>query len=141
MSGYLGLDIGDKRIGIAYSVSGVLATGVETYVRKSIAADAAYLRQMADRLQVQTVVSGLPRHLNGDAHQQAEKNEILLEAIRRTGLAVEYWDERLSSAAAERVMLEADLSRKKRKQNIDKLAAVIILQNYLDYQNQGGNSQ
>lgn len=137
MNGYLGLDIGDKRIGIAHSASGVLAQGVETYERKSIAADTAYLSSLAKRLGVDIIVSGLPRHLNGEAHQQAAKNEILLEAIREVGFTVEYWDERFSSAAAERVMLEADLSRKKRKQNIDKLAAVIILQNYLDYKMKG----
>lgn len=137
MNGYLGLDIGDKRIGIAYSASGVLAQGIETYERKTIAADAAYIYSLAKRFGANIIVSGLPRHLNGDEHHQAAKNEVLLEAIRGTGLTVEYWDERFSSAAAERVMLEADISRKKRKQNIDKLAAVIILQNYLDYKTRG----
>ena len=134
---YLGLDIGDKRIGIAISYSGIMASGVETYNRISLTRDTEYLLAMIRDNGIDTVVAGLPRHLNGDEHVQAEKNELIVNALRENGVTVDYFDERLTSQAAERAMLEADLSRKKRKENIDKLAAVIILQNYLDKKNGG----
>ena len=76
--------------------------------------------------------------LNGDHHVQEDKNELLLSRLRQKGLEVILWDERFSSLSAERVLLEADVSRKKRKGVIDKMAAVIILQNYLDSINLGG---
>jgi len=136
---YLGLDVGDRRIGIAVSTGGILAGGVETFVRRTLAADTEYLSAMAEKYKADVIVSGLPKHLNGSEHEQAAKNEILLEELRKRGHKIDYWDERFSSKAAEMTMLEADLSRKKRKENIDKLAAVIILQNYLDFHNRGGN--
>lgn len=129
---YLGLDIGDKRIGISVSTSGIFASGVETYQRVSLTKDCLHILDLVKKYNVDIIVAGLPKHLNGDEHQQAEKNEVLCDALRGHGCKIEYFDERLTSAAAERAMLEADLSRKKRKENIDKLAAVIILQDYLD---------
>ena len=87
---------------------------------------------MARAYGAQTIVAGLPSHLDGGEHEQAAKNEILLKKLRELGFEILYFDERLTSVAAETYMLEADLSRKKRKQNIDKLAAQIILQNFLD---------
>lgn len=134
---YLGLDIGDKRIGISLSTSGILASGVETYTRVSLKHDCQYIMDIIKANKVDVVVAGLPKHLNGDAHEQAEKNEVLCNALREQGVIIEYFDERLTSSCAEKAMLEADLSRKKRKENIDKLAAVIILQDYLDFKNGG----
>ncbi len=134
---YLGLDIGDRRIGISVSHSGIMANGVETYTRTKFSSDVEHIVSLAIKYGIDTVVAGLPKHLNGDSHEQAEKNEVLLTALREKGLSVEYMDERLTSSAAEKAMLEADLSRKKRKENIDKLAAVIILQDYLDRKNGG----
>lgn len=134
---YLGLDIGDKRIGIAVSTSGILAGGVETYARTSLKNDVLHICELAKAYKVDVIVAGLPKHLNGQEHQQAEKNEELCKALREEGFQIEYMDERLTSAAADKIMLEADLSRKKRKQNIDKLAAVIILQDYLDCKKNG----
>jgi len=134
---YLGLDIGDKRIGIALSTSGLLANGMETYSRTSLENDVNHIMEYIIKYKVDIVVAGLPKHLNGDKHEQAEKNEVLCNALREKGAKIEYMDERLTSAAADKAMLEADLSRKKRKQNIDKLAAVIILQDYLDRRNGG----
>lgn len=134
---YLGLDIGDKRIGISLSTSGILASGVETYNRVSLKSDCQHILDLIDKNKVDIVVVGLPKHLNGDAHEQAEKNEVLCDALREYGIKIEYFDERLTSSCAEKAMLEADLSRKKRKENIDKLAAVIILQDYLDLKNGG----
>lgn len=134
---YLGLDIGDRRIGISVSTSGILAGGVETYNRTTLKNDCEHILNLINKYKVDIVVAGMPKHLNGDTHQQAEKNEVLCNALREKGIKIEYFDERLTSAAAERAMLEADLSRKKRKENIDKLAAVIILQDYLDLKNGG----
>ncbi len=132
---YLGLDIGDRRIGIAVSTGGILAGGLETYTRTSLKNDVLHIITLVKMYQADKIIVGLPKHLNGQEHVQAEKNEELCCALRAEGCRIEYMDERLTSAAAERVMLEADLSRKKRKQNIDKLAAVIILQDYLDRKN------
>ncbi len=132
---YLGLDIGDRRIGIAVSTGGILAGGLETYTRTSLKNDVLHIIMLVKMYQADRIIVGLPKHLNGQEHVQAEKNEELCCALRAEGCRIEYMDERLTSAAAERVMLEADLSRKKRKQNIDKLAAVIILQDYLDRKN------
>ena len=129
---YLGLDIGDKRIGISLSTSGIFASGVETYQRVSLTKDCQHIVELCQKNKVDIIVAGLPKHLNGDKHEQAEKNEVLCDALRAQGYKIEYFDERLTSSAAEKAMLEADLSRKKRKENIDKLAAVIILQDYLD---------
>ncbi len=134
---YLGLDIGDRRIGISVSTSGILASGVETYNRVSLKHDCLHIMELVKSYKIDIIVAGLPKHLNGDAHEQAEKNETLCDALRECGCVIEYFDERLTSAAAEKAMLEADISRKKRKQNIDKLAAVIILQDYLDSKNGG----
>ena len=134
---YLGLDIGDKRIGISVSTSGIFASGVETYQRVSLKMDCRHILDLIKKYNVDIIVAGLPKHLNGDEHQQAEKNEVLCDDLREQGCKIEYFDERLTSAAAERAMLEADLSKKKRKENIDKLAAVIILQDYLDSKNGG----
>ncbi len=129
---YLGLDIGDRRIGISLSTSGIFASGVETYQRVSLKNDCQHIMDLVKKYSVDIIVAGLPKHLSGDEHEQAQKNEVLCSALREEGCKIEYFDERLTSAAAEKAMLEADLSRKKRKENIDKLAAVIILQDYLD---------
>ena len=134
---YLGLDIGDRRIGIALSTSGIFASGVETYTRVTLTKDVEHILDLVNKNGVDVIVAGLPKHLNGDAHVQAEKNELLCSALREKGCTIEYMDERLTSSAAEKAMLEADLSRKKRKQNIDKLAAVIILQDYIKMKNGG----
>lgn len=134
---YLGLDIGDKRIGIAVSLSGIMASGVETYQRINLKTDCEHIMQLCKKDDVKTIVVGLPKHLDGSHHAQADKNEVLCQALREYGYSIQYFDERLTSCAAENAMLEADLSRKKRKQNIDKLAATIILQDYLDAKNGG----
>ena len=134
---YLGLDIGDKRIGISISLSGLMASGVETYNRTNLKSDCEYISLLCQKNSVDVIVAGLPKHLDGSHHQQADKNEVLCQALRELGHRIEYFDERLTSSAAENAMLEADISRKKRKQNIDKLAATIILQDYLDSKNGG----
>ena len=134
----LGLDIGDRRIGIAVSQSGFICSGLETYTRKNLTLDAEHIYDLAVQYNARRIIAGRPVHLNGDHHVQEDKNELLLSRLRQKGLEVILWDERFSSLSAERVLLEADVSRKKRKGVIDKMAAVIILQNYLDSINLGG---
>lgn len=137
-NGCLGLDIGDRRIGIAVSQSGFICSGLETYIRKDLSKDAEYIFNLAVKYNTQRIIAGRPVHLNGEHHVQEDKNELLLSKLRQKGLEIILWDERYSSLSAEQVLLEADVSRKKRKSVIDKMAAVIILQNYLDSINIGG---
>ena len=120
--------MGDRRIGIALSQSGYICTGLETYNRRTLAQDAEYIYNLSVKYEAQKVIAGRPVHLNGEHHI----HELLLSRLRQMGLEVILWDERFSSLSAERVLIEADVSRKKRKDVIDKMAAVIILQNYLD---------
>ena len=129
---YIGLDIGDRRVGIAVSQSGLICSGLETYIRRTLELDADYILKLADEYNVKNIVAGRPMHLNGDHHVQEDKNELLLSRLRERGINIILWDERFSSVSAEKVLLQADVSRRKRKNNIDKMAAVIILQNYLD---------
>ena len=131
----LALDIGERRIGTALSDElGIAAHPLETIQRVSLSKDLKRLKQLAQEHAAEKIVVGLPRNMNGTLGEQAK---IVLEFVERLkkvlpSIPVIMWDERLTSRAAERVLLEADLSRKKRKQKIDQLAAVLILQGYLD---------
>ena len=126
----MGLDIGDKTIGVAVSdIMGITAQGVKTIRRESKKKDIEELKER----QVNKIVSGLPKNMNGTLGPQGEKVLKLCELIKEeTGLEIDFWDERLTTVAAERSLIEGDVSRKKRKKVIDMLAAVIILQGYLD---------
>ena len=131
----MGLDLGEKTIGIAISDALLLtAQGIEVIRRTSEAADLTRLGVLIDQYEVHALVVGWPRHMNGSVGERA----ILAETFAKTlGAAfpaceVVLWDERLSTVAATRSLLEADVSRKKRKQVIDKMAAVHFLQGYLD---------
>ena len=130
----MGLDVGDKRLGIALSDLLMLtAQGKETYQRRELQADLDYLAQTAKENNVVKFVCGLPKNMNGTLGEQAEKTQEFADALsEHTGIPVEFFDERLTSASAHKTLLEADMSRKKRKQVVDKLAAVYILQGYMD---------
>ncbi|MBI4963000.1 MAG: Holliday junction resolvase RuvX [Desulfomonile tiedjei] len=132
----LGLDIGSKRIGIAVSDElGFTAQGIETLVSKGPEADVAHIVKLARQYQALEIVVGVPFNMDGTEGPQAKKVRSLIERIgREVEIPVREWDERLSTVAAERTLLEADMSRAKRRKVIDKLAAVIILQTYLDSQ-------
>ncbi len=136
----LGLDVGHKRIGVALSDElGWTAQPYTTLGRKGLAKDLSALREIVEREGVAEIVVGLPRNMNGSEGPQARKARRFAEEVRRAlGLPVVEWDERLSSVAAERVLIEADVSRKKRRGQVDKLAAVLILQGYLDSDRGGG---
>lgn len=130
----LGLDIGSKRIGIAMSDElGFTAQGMETLISKGDEADIERIALLVQDFGVSEVVVGMPYNMNGTEGPQAQKVKALMERIsKRIAAPVYEWDERLSTAAADRALLEADMSRAKRRKVVDKIAAVLILQGYLD---------
>jgi putative Holliday junction resolvase len=130
----LGLDIGSKRIGVAISDElGFTAQGIETLSCKSPEDDAAAIAKLARKYDVEEIVVGIPYNMDGSEGPQAQKVRATIERIKqRAQVPMSEWDERLSTVAAERVLLEADMSRSKRRKVVDKVAAVIILQGYLD---------
>ena len=137
---WLGLDVGRRRIGIALSDPlGLFAQGYSVLERsQSLSQDLEYLSDVIARETVEEIVIGLPKNMNGTEGPMAEEvRDFGRRLEEKTGLPVIFWDERLTTLAAERTLLEADLSRKKRKQKIDQVAAVFILQNYLDYRRKG----
>jgi putative holliday junction resolvase len=130
----LGLDVGDKTIGISISDPlGFTAQGVTTIKRVSIAKDIAQLKNLCDEYKVDTIVVGLPKNMNGTIGPQSEKVLKFCKIINdNIQVPIKMWDERLTTVAATKAMLEADLSRMKRKKIIDKVASTYILQGYLD---------
>ncbi len=129
----MGLDIGSTTIGVAISDElGITAQGLKTIKRKTTKDAFEELRAIISQYQVKRIVVGLPKHMNGSLGKQAEFVLSWIDELKKNiSLPVEIWDERLSTVEASRTLLEADLSRKKRKGVIDKLAAVLILQGYL----------
>jgi putative holliday junction resolvase len=132
----LGIDYGDVRIGIAVSdLMGWTAQGVETIHRKSEEQDFKRLEELIKQYEVDKIVLGYPKNMNGTIGPRGELSQQFAAILKeKFGLPVILWDERLSTMAAERMLVSADVSRKKRKQVVDKMAAAIILQNYLDSQ-------
>jgi putative Holliday junction resolvase len=130
----LGLDLGDRKLGVAISDPlGMTAQGVTTYERVGDVRDIEWLRGICAEREVTRLVVGLPRNMNGSEGPRAEKSRRFARALHEAlGLPVFLWDERLSTAEAERVLIQADVSRQKRGLVIDKLAAQILLQGYLD---------
>jgi putative holliday junction resolvase len=137
----LALDVGEKRIGLAVSDPlGLTAQGLEVLTRKNLEADLARLTEVAREWGVQKIVVGLPRHMDGRLGSAAPKILELAQTLGEAlGVEVVPWEERLTTAEAERVLIQADVSRRRRRQVIDQLAAVLILQNYLDHQQQQGS--
>lgn len=131
----MGVDLGDKRIGIAISDPlGWTAQGVEVIRRDgNQGREMSRIKELAASYDVERVVVGLPRNMNGTLGERGEKSKVFAEKVGSLlSLPVDLWDERLSTVAAEKALLEADTSRAKRKKVIDKVAAAIILQGYLD---------
>ena len=132
MKKIMGIDIGEKRIGIAVSDSlGYTAQGVETYTRTG-EEDAAYIAAKMKELGASKVVVGLPLNMNGSEGPAAQKVREFADKLTALGVEVDFQDERLTTVSAERMLIEADVSRRKRRQVVDKLAAVYILRAYLD---------
>lgn len=132
----MGLDVGDKTIGVAVSdLMGLTAQGVKTIKRVGKKKDIEALKEIIKERQVNKIVSGLPKNMNGTLGPQGEKVIKFCELLEEeTGIKIEYWDERLSTVAAERTLIQGNVRRENRKSVIDMVAAVIILQGYLDRQ-------
>ncbi len=131
----LGLDAGDRTIGVAVSdLLGLTAQGVETIRRTTLEKDIARLQELMSQYETKTLIMGYPKNMNGTEGPRCEFVKELAEEIRKAEPETEivFWDERLSTVAASRSLIEADISRKKRKKVIDKMAAVFILQGWLD---------
>jgi len=128
----MSLDVGSRTIGIACSDALLMtAQGIETIRRTSLEKDFNRLQELIAEYEV--LVVGMPKNMNGTKGERAEKTEEFVEKMKEViDLPVSYWDERLSTVMAERQLIAADVSRKKRKSVIDKMAAVVILQGYLD---------
>lgn len=135
MKRLMGLDIGEKRIGIALSdLLGLTAQGLETFHRTGdIVLDYQYLTELIDKHDVNELVIGLPKNMNNSLGFKAEEIKQFVEGFKdRHNLPIHWVDERLTTMSAEKMLIEADVSRKKRKNVVDKIAAVLILQLYLD---------
>jgi putative pre-16S rRNA nuclease len=130
----LGLDFGTKTIGVAASDAlGLTAQTVTTIRRTNLKADLAALKELVREYEVERFVVGLPLNMDGTEGPRAESTRKFVDALTQAlGLPVELWDERLSTVAAQRTLLEADLSRAKRREVIDQMAAQFILQGWLD---------
>jgi putative Holliday junction resolvase len=142
---YLGLDVGDATVGLAMSDPlGYTAQGLENYRRVSVKEDVSHIVDIIEEYHVTKLVVGQPLNMNGSKGPQAEKVEVfvkqIVKKIKHGGkidweVQVVHWDERLTTTQVEKMMITADLSRAKRKSIVDKMAAMVILQSYLD----GGN--
>ena len=133
----LALDLGKKRIGMALSDElGVTAQGLETLERSNIREDLARISQLAADKNVSLILMGNPLHMSGREGRQAEYARDFGERLRAaSGIPVEFWDERLTTVAAQRVLRESGISIEKRAKAVDRLAAVILLESYLDSRN------
>lgn len=133
----MGLDLGSKTVGVAVSDPlGITAQGVEIIRRESedkLRRTLARIEELAKEYEVGTFVLGYPKHMDNTIGERAQKSEAFKEKLeRRMGLPVILWDERLTTVAADNAMDEAGLSREKRKEYVDMIAASLILQGYLD---------
>lgn len=130
----LGIDYGRRRLGLALSdEGGILASPLDVYSRRKLDQDLAFLTHLIEEREVKKIVLGLPLNMNGSLGEMAREVLSFVDTLKeKTDLPVDTFDERLTTAEAERVLIQADLSRKRRKTLHDSLAAVLILQGYLD---------
>ncbi len=135
MKKYIGLDLGSKTLGVALSESGVIAYAIETYRFTENKYEEAVLKvlKLVDEYKIDTVVLGLPKHMNNDIGIRGKISEEFKKMIEeKSKVEVVLWDERLSTQSAMKAMIKGSERRKSQKQKKDELAAVIILQNYFD---------
>ena len=130
----LALDVGKKRIGLAISDElGITAQGLETWHRKRIREDLAMLKELIGRLGIRQLVVGKPIHMSGSDSRQSEYTREFAERVgQELGIAITYWDERLTSVEAERLMRDAGATLEQRKKSVDRMSATLILQSYLE---------
>lgn len=138
----LALDPGTKRIGVALSDElGWTAQPLETYERRSVAADVAHIQQLVDRHHVKRIVMGFPVRLDGTLGPAAlQVQEFIRQLEQAIAVPVVTWDERMTTKAAEEVLIQANMSRKKRKGTVDRVAAAILLQSYLASVSEAGTA-
>ncbi len=132
----IGLDLGTKTIGLAVSDSAfTVASPLQTIRRTKFTADAKQLLEIITEKNVGGIVLGLPRNMDGTEGPRAQSTRAFAQnMIGKTNLPIAFWDERLTSAEAERILIDqADMTRKRRGEVIDKMAAAIILQNFMDF--------
>lgn len=134
----MGLDFGAKTVGVAVSDPLLItAQGLEIVRRKSenkLRQTLARIEELIVEYEVDELVLGYPKNMNDTLGERAEKTQEFKEMLeRRTGLSVQLWDERLTTVAADKAMIEAGIRREERKEHVDRIAAVFILQGYLDY--------
>lgn len=143
MQALIGLDLGEKTIGVAISdISQSVATPMETIRRKKFGIDAARLLEIIDHRSVGAIILGLPMNMDGSEGPRCQSTRAFARNLTRlTPLPIGFWDERLSTVAAERALLEADTSRKRRSEVIDHVAASFILQGVLDRLSHARNAQ
>jgi putative holliday junction resolvase len=130
----LALDPGTKRIGVAVSDEmGWIAQPLETFERRSLDADVAHIRRLVERHNVREVIMGFPLRLDGRAGPEAKGVQLFIDTLEAAlKIPVVAWDERLTSRSAEDMLIAANVSRKKRKGAVDRVAAAILLQSYLE---------
>ena len=127
------LDVGDRRIGIAVSDPlGVTAQPIETYTRIGYGPDSRHIAEIDRRYETDRILCGLPRNMDGTQGFQVEKVKEFAAKLEELGLVIEYYDERMTTMLAENALLEANMRREDRKKKVDMVAAVVILQSYLD---------
>lgn len=133
----MGLDFGSKTVGVAVSDGlGLTAQGVEIIRRESeskLRRTLARIQELIEEYSVTKIVLGFPKNMNNTVGDRGEKSLAFRETLeKRTGLPVEMWDERMTTVSANRILMEAKVRREKRKDYVDQIAAVYILQGYLD---------
>lgn len=130
----IGLDLGDKTIGVAVSdPSGLIAQGIKTIKRKNIKYDIDEIIKIVNEYNAEKIIMGLPKNMNGTMGPSSQKVIEFSEKIKkRIDIEIIFQDERLTTVSAQRILIEADLSREKRKKVVDTVAATYILQTYLD---------
>lgn len=129
------LDVGDRRIGIAVSDPlGITAQPLETYARIGYGPDVRHIAQIAKTYETDQILCGLPRNMDGTQGFQVEKVREFADKLEEQGLVISFYDERMTTVLAEGALLEANMRREDRKKKVDMVAAVMILQSYLDAQ-------
>lgn len=137
----LAIDYGSRRMGLAVSdLLGITAQGIETLQRRNNRSDFARLQRVIKDYDVREIVLGLPLRMSGEEGTQSQKVAAFAEVLReRFGLPVHLWDERLTSAEANRLLREAEVSLERRTQAVDRMAATLILQAFLESRSGGGS--
>ncbi len=132
----IALDVGDVRIGVAVSDPfGIIAQPVCFIKRIGYSKDIKSIKEIADEYKTNTLLLGLPILLSGEEGEQAKKTKQFAEELKKYGFEIIFQDERLSTKSATNILIEGNIDRKNRKTNVDKIAAAIILQQWLDKQN------